>query len=271
MVDHEISSFAADVLERSRTVPVLVDFWAAWCGPCRVLGPVLERLEEQASGRWVLAKVDTDKHQDVAAEYGIKSIPAVKLFVDGKVTKEFVGALPERAIEQWLEKALPDPYRREIERAEELLSAGRDEDAGSVLKNVLVASPGKEAAVVLLARSLIRSNPARAVSLVAELDESCAQFLWVDAIRTMARLAEAVKVPATLPEGDAKETYLTAARELSAGNYEEALKCFIALIREQRYYDDDGGRKACIAIFKVLGDDHPLTSRYRREFSSALY
>lgn len=271
MSDHEVSDFTVDVLERSHTIPVLVDFWAAWCGPCRVLGPVLERLAEKASGRWVLAKLDTDKHQRIAAQYGIRSIPAVKLFVGGKVTDEFVGALPERAIEQWLDKALPHPLRGELEKAQELLATGNDGDARAILERVLAASPGDETAVVLLARSLLRAEPAKAAALVRDLDESSPDFLWVEAIRTVARLSEIVNQGGPLPESDVRDQYLAAAQSLSAGKYEDALEGFIGIIREQRYYDDDGGRKACIAIFKMLGDEHPLTLRYRREFSSALY
>ncbi|HEY6866409.1 MAG TPA: thioredoxin, partial [Candidatus Eisenbacteria bacterium] len=103
-MSHDITDFEQDVIAKSRTVPVLVDFWAEWCGPCRVLGPVLERLADQAQGRWVLAKLDTERFTDVASRYGIMSIPNVKLFVNGEVADEFVGALPEREVRAWLER-----------------------------------------------------------------------------------------------------------------------------------------------------------------------
>ena len=109
-MSHEITDFTTDVLERSNSIPVLVDFWAAWCGPCRTLGPVLERLAEKQAGRWVLAKVDTEKFPQIAAQYGVRGIPNVKLFIKGKVVDEFTGALPERAVEQWLAKAVPGPH-----------------------------------------------------------------------------------------------------------------------------------------------------------------
>ena len=104
MSRYDTDNFDVDVLERSREKPVLVDFWAAWCGPCRVIGPVLERLADDNGDDWELRKLDTEKHPDIARQYRITSIPAVKLFVDGEVKDEFVGALPEQMIVLWLKK-----------------------------------------------------------------------------------------------------------------------------------------------------------------------
>ncbi len=270
-MDHEISDFSRDVIERSKTVPVLVDFWAAWCGPCRTLGPVLESLEKKAGGKWVLAKVDTDKHQDVAARYGIRSIPAVKLFVDGKQAAEFVGALPERSVEQWLEKNLPDANAGALAEAASFLASGNVAEARPVLEKVLSGAPGNEAATVMLARTFVAADPAEAERLVAHLDASSEHFQMVDAIRTVARMARISADPASLPAGGVRERYVAAAAALTAQRYEDALRGFIEVIREDRAYDDEGARKACIAIFKLLGDEHPLTGSYRREFSSALF
>jgi putative thioredoxin len=270
-VNHEISDFSRDVIERSRTVPVLVDFWAAWCGPCRTLGPVLESLEKKAGGKWVLAKVDTDKHQEVAARYGIRSIPAVKLFVDGTQAAEFVGALPERSVEQWLEKNLPDANASALDEAATFLASGNVSLARPILEKILSGAPGNEAATVMLARTYVASDPAEAERRVAHLDASSEHFQVVDAIRTVARMARITADPETLPQGAVRERYGAAAAALTAHRYEDALRGFIEVIREDRAYDDEGARKACIAIFKLLGDEHPLTGSYRREFSSALF
>jgi putative thioredoxin len=108
-MSHEARDFEAEVLERSKEVPVLAAFWAPWCGPCRTLGPVLERMATQAGSRWELVKINTEEHQDLAAAFNIASITAVNPFVDGKVANEFVGALPEREIRRFFEKALPSP------------------------------------------------------------------------------------------------------------------------------------------------------------------
>ncbi|NTU88166.1 MAG: thioredoxin, partial [Chlorobiaceae bacterium] len=107
--------FQGDVLDQSHDIPVLVDFWAAWCAPCRMLGPVLERLAEKYSGSWRLVKIDTEQFPELAERFGVKGIPDVRLFVNGEIVDSFSGALPEHQIEQWLKKAIPGPYAREVE------------------------------------------------------------------------------------------------------------------------------------------------------------
>ncbi len=270
-VNYEIQDFDADVIQRSHALPVLVDFWAGWCGPCRVLSPVLEHLAEQNHNRWALVKVDTDAHQDLAARYGVRGIPNVKLFVDGKVANEFTGALPERAVVQWLEGALPDPFRREIERARQLLAQGSVQAAQEILRGILQKAGSHEQARVLLAGTLLWTDRDRARSLVAGIEEHSEHYAAADAITTILALCDRLQHPETLPAGPSREDYLEGIRGLADGNFEAAVRGFLKVIRSDRYYDDDGARKACVAIFRILGDDHEITRQYRREFSSALY
>ena len=267
----EVQDFDRDVVERSRTVPVLVDFWAEWCAPCRMLGPVLDGLEAKANGRWVLAKLDTDRHQQVAARYGIRGIPNVKLFVDGKPVNEFTGALPEHAVVQWLNGALPNPLSNDVARAELLLREGKQLEGQALLGQVLQKDPANEHARVLLAETYLESTPEKALDLVQGIEEDSRHFGMVDAIRTFAALTMKLEHPDVLPESTVRPSYLEALHALGRYDYDGALNNFIAVIRGDREYDDDGARKACVAIFKVLGEDHEITQKYRREFSSALY
>jgi putative thioredoxin len=267
----EITDFTKDIIERSAGVPVLVDFWAEWCAPCRALGPVLEKLAAEANGRWVLAKVDTERNQSIAAQYGIRSIPSVKLFVDGAVVNEFRGALPESAVRQWLDKALPDPHGKDIERAQVLLKSGKTAEGQEVLQNVLQHDLSNHHARVLLAGTYLGSAPAKSEELVKDIEEDSRHFQMADAIRTFAGLTKKLESAEQLPDRHVKATYIEALRALARGDYETSLDCFIRVIREDRYYDDDGARKACIAIFKVLGEDNDTTRNFRRAFSSALY
>jgi len=267
---YDVSNFEKDVIERSHSVPVLVDFWAEWCGPCKVLGPVLDRLATQGNGTWTLAKVDTEVHTDVARKYNIQSIPNVKLFVDGVVVDEFVGALPEYQVRRWLEDAIPGKYRKQIDQAEAFLVAGNEEAARTLLEEVLSLEPGNIGARILLGRTLIFMDPARAAATIENLDEP-KHLDMLDAIRVVARLHTFANSPGNLPDGDVRQLYHSAIQHLVSHNFDAAVGQFIDVIRKNRSYDEDGSRKACIAIFKLLGEEHAVTLRHRRDFSSALY
>jgi len=128
-MDYEVKDFSNDVIKKSFDVPVLVDFWAEWCGPCKMLSPVLENLADRFKGEWELVKVDTDKNQEIASQYGIRGIPNVKLFSEGNVIDEFTGALPEHMILNWLKKSVPGKNYKKIEVAISLLSSGNNEEA----------------------------------------------------------------------------------------------------------------------------------------------
>lgn len=269
-MEYDVSNFEKEVVERSHSIPVLVDFWADWCGPCKVLGPVLERLAVHGEGKWALAKVDTEQHTDIARKYHIQSIPNVKLFVDGAVVNEFVGALPEYQVQRWLETAIPSKHQKHIEQAEAFLVAGNLDAARALCEQVLSLEPQNIDARILLARSLIFADPSRAAATIDTIDEpKHAEVL--NSIRVVTRLLALAKDPGSLPEGGTQPLYLSAIQHLASGNFDEAVASFIEAIRENRSYDDDGSRKACIAIFKMLGEEHAVTQKHRRDFSSALY
>jgi len=268
---NDVKDFEKEVIRRSFEVPVLVDFWAAWCAPCKMLAPALERLAAQSTGKWVLAKVDTESFPDIAARYGIQSIPNVKLFVDGRVLAEFTGALPESAVQQWLDKNLPSKFQKDIDQAETLLRSGLLQEARSLLEPAIKAEPSNDKARVLLALILLEENHKEALNLVEEIELDSEQFEIVEAIRAFSGLMDKADEPEHLPAADVKAEYLEAILALKKRDFPLALEKFISVIKKDRYYDDDGSRKACIAIFKLLGEDHETTQRYRREFSSALY
>jgi putative thioredoxin len=270
-MNHEVGDFAKDVIERSFTVPVVVDFWAEWCGPCKMLGPILERLEAQSAGKWVLAKVDTDNNQDLAVRYGVRGIPNVKLFVDGKVANEFTGALPERMVVQWLEKSLPDQSRKEIQQAEELVQQGKTLEAQGLLQGIIARTPDKEHARALLATILVWQDRSMAMDLVRAIEEHSPDFPLADAVRTFDGLVRKMEHPEVLAQDAVKGTYLAAIFDLNAKQFDSAIDKFIDVIRANRSYDNDGARKACIAIFKLLGEENDVTKRHRRDFSSALH
>jgi putative thioredoxin len=267
---HEINDFQIDVLERSRQVPVLVDFWAEWCGPCRLLGPVLERLAAEAGGRWALAKVDTEAHPDLAMRYDIRSIPNCKLFVNGDVVDEFVGALPEPALRRWLEQAIPSPLRSTMLEGAALLEAGRFYEAATRLRDVAEADPANAAARVLLARALLHLDPSTVEEALRGVGEDADEAERAEALRALAALAARAERPETLPAGPARAHLLAAARAVRAADWDAALAALIEAMRAQRDAGDGAARDAGRAIFRLLGIEHPACERHHRAFAAAL-
>ena len=266
----DTDDFEKDVIARSHDVPVVVDFWAEWCGPCKVLGPVLERLAQRGDGQWELAKLDTDKHPAVSTRYGIRSIPNVKLFVDGEVADEFVGALPERAVEEWLKKAVPSKYRTQLEGARQLLLEDKPGQATEMLYPIVAAEPDNHQAAALLAQALFGSDPEQALRTVEPIGLGSDYYDVADAIRMLVGVF--TRLDDSPPPADpVRDTYVGAVAAARSGDFEAALDGLIEVVRRNRYYDDDGARKTCIAIFKLLGEDHPTTRRSRPLLSNALY
>ena len=268
---YDTDDFATDVIHRSHTIPVLVDFWAEWCGPCKILGPVLERLADKNEGEWELVKLNTEIHQDVARQYGIRNIPNVKLFVDGEKVDEFAGALPEPKIVDWLRTAIPSKYRSQLAGARQLLTENRISSAIEILHPIVADEPGNDEATVLLGQAFLGSDHRKAVEIVGIVEVGSKHYEAADAVKTLADVFGRMDNADHFDEGPVRNVYVTAIRDVRANAYEKALEGFLDVVRRDRQYDKDGARKVIIAIFKLLGEDHLLTAKYRRALSSALY
>ena len=270
-MSHEVQQFESQVIQRSQQNPVLVDFWAPWCGPCRTLGPVLERMAAEAGGRWELVKVNTEEHQELAAAFKIASIPAVKLFVNGEVADQFVGALPEGEIRRFLEKALPSPNKEQLKKAERLLSEGANAAAAELLETIIRTESESVDARVFLAQALLTSAPERIEAVLAPVGPDSAMADRANALRTLGRLAGLAGQPSALPEAKVRDRYLAGATSVRAGDFAAALPAFIEVLERDKGYDNAGAKEACKAIFQFLGMRHPLVERFFRAFSSALH
>ena len=255
MDSYDIDDFTADVLERSYQNPILVDFWAEWCGPCKIIGPVLERLAEQASD-WELRKLNTEKHPQVA---------------DGEVEDEFTGALPEQMIQNWLTKTLPSKNRAKVAQAQHLISSQQVDKARIVLEEIIRDEPTNDHAKVLLAHIDIWSNSPNATELANQITLDSEHSDTAQAIKKIVALFDHLDAPELLEESPIKEQYLQAINFLMQQNFTGALEMFIEVIKRNRYYDSDGSREACIAIFNLLGEDHVTTRTYHSLFSNSLY
>jgi putative thioredoxin len=273
MIDFELrGDFGREVIEESRNTPVVVDFWAEWCGPCRVLSPTLEKLALEGQGSWKLVKVDTEANPELAQALRIRSIPTVMMIVDGKRTAEFVGALPEKQVRDWLRQNLPQAAPDAASQAREALDAGDAGGAEKQLRKALEKNPEDQEARIMLARLLFRRDPDKAAVVAGEVPEDHALHPVAEGFRFLTALLRRAKegsLPATPPEDAA--AYRDGALAAAKGDYEKALGTWVGLISRNRTLDDDGARRACVAVFAVLGDDHPLTQEYRRRLANALY
>ncbi len=278
-IDVNEENFEAEVLERSTQVPVLVDFWAEWCGPCKVLGPVLEKLAGEYAGEFIIAKVNVDENQGLAGAFGIQGIPAVKLFKDGELASEFTGALPEPMLREFLSKFLPTAADKQVQEAQALENDGKTDEAKALYQEILAADPNHVKALLGLGRLALNEGDAAAameyldkIPIVAderkEADRLIARLsLQSGAAENEAALREKVKAE---PNNIAARFEL--AQALAATEkYDEALKEFLTVVKTDRAFQDDGARKAMIQIFEVLGSEDPLTDKYRSELAAALF
>jgi putative thioredoxin len=239
--------FMARVIERSRELPVVVDFWADWCGPCKALGPALEKAANERAGKIELAKVDVDKNQGLAQSFGIRGIPAVKAFRDGRVAAEFTGAIPPDEVERFFDKLLPS-------EADELTSSGAADEES--LRRALELDPNHAGAAVALARLLLqRGDLDEALALVEPLHSDFAAI----GLTARIKLAQAGKEP----EG--------AFEAWDEGDHEAALEKLQEALGNGADQDErDLLRQVMVAIFTELGPQSELASRHRRRLASTL-
>ncbi|RZV43432.1 MAG: thioredoxin [Acidimicrobiia bacterium] len=266
--------FGAAVLQRSHDLPVVVDFWAEWCGPCRTLGPLLERLAEEYDGAFELVKVDVDANQALAQQFGVQGIPYVMAFRGGQPVNEFTGALPESQVRAWLDTVVPSQLDLQVDEARTAMLDGNNERSEELLRGVLAEKMDhEEAGTALASLYLSRGENALALDVLAPLSPTSD----VEKLRATARLtsSEGADLPALSaaveadPEDGAARIEL--AKALAAGaEFEPALDHYLAVVRNKGERLNEA-RTAMIDIFEVLGADHPLSLMYRRELASALY
>jgi putative thioredoxin len=242
--------FKAKVVERSKEVPVVVDFWAEWCGPCRTLGPALEDAVRKRDGEVELAKVDTDANQQIAQEFGIQSIPAVKAFKDGKVVAEFVGAQPPAAIETFLNEFVPS-------KADRLAEEGDEES----LRKALELDPRHAPSAVGLGRILLdRGETDEALELLRPFPHD---FI-ADGLMARIEISQA-------DNGDRSDELQSAFAAWDDGEPGDALEQLQGVLSvEQDQKRKDALRRVMVAIFTELGTDHPLAREHRRRLAAAL-
>lgn len=280
-IDVSLQDFKPVVIEGSMRAPVIVDFWAPWCAPCRALGPVLEKLEVEYQGKFTLAKINSDENQELAAQYGVRGIPNVKAFVGGRLVDEFSGALPERQVREFLDRVIPTPSEELRLQAREVYRESRaGAKALTLLEQALELDPQNERALIdsaLIMTDLGRLDEAKSfigkLSPLAQMDEAVAALRSrIDFAASAAASpdAEALRqrIAANPHDLDARLQLanLCAAKE----DYAAALDQLLEIVRRDRTFGDDIARKTMLQIFNLLRDGE-LVSEYRRRLASAMY
>ena len=286
MIDTTQDRFTRDVIDASTELPVLVDFWAEWCGPCRVLGPMLEKLEREYNGRFRLVKVNSDHSPDLSAQFNIRSIPCVIAFVDGNPVNAFVGALPESQLRAFVDKVIPDPSEIQRRKAARLLESGDAAGAATSLRSAIALDPANDAARIDLTSLLLidaadpeskRLQEAREVlSHVSRAQQSdptvAALHTRIEALESSARLPPATELEARIQANpaDLQARLDLAHRWIAERRFEAALDQLLAIVERDRAFHDDAARKTALAIFDLAAEHRELVSRFRRRLAAAL-
>jgi len=278
--DADDQTFQQLAVERSRELPVVIDFWAEWCGPCRLLGPILEKLVGEFGGKFVLVKVETEKAPNIAAAFGVQSIPAVYGLRDGQLLDYFVGLLPEAQIRSWIERLLPSPAEQLLAEAR-LLAAGDPKAAEAKYKAAAAADPNLATAKIGLAELLLeRGEVDAAIQILDELEQR--GFLEPEAEKLKAQLHMAAQADKGIDleqlraaaEADPKnlQAKLDLAQGLAADRqFEQALETALAVVQSGKKEFAEPARQLMVDLFRLLEDQPELVTEYRRKLSTALY
>lgn len=265
-------NFEYEVITYSRNVPVLVDFWAEWCQPCKTLSPILEKLTAEAQGALRLAKVNIDQNPNLAMQYSVRSIPTVKAFINGQIVSEFVGVQPEGRIRDFIEKLTPpSPLDLDIEKSQSLLLSHQWEQAEKTLRGILSQKPESAAAMLGLAKALLAlKKPDEALVLLESIPDS-REMRSADLLKPYASALLRFERGELLEETSLDAIFRNSLNLASQRKFPLALDGLLEIINQDKNYHNKIARDVILGILELMGNEDPQTRAYRTELASALF
>ena len=275
------ADFEEQVVEASFKQPVVIDFWAPWCAPCKVLKPILEKLAAKYAGKFQLAKVNSDENPEISARYAVRGIPAVKAMVDGKIVDEFTGALPEGAVRDWLDKVIPSPAEELRREAQQQAATGDVEGALQLLAEASALDPDDEQVRVDAAELLLAKGDAEDAQRLLDTlkDHDILKDARVLQLKAQVRLAEmreegeseaSLAAAIAANENDLEARFKLANVLIAASRPAEGMDQLLEIVRRDRSFRDDIGRKTLLDVFNLLGGQNELVPAYRRKLAVLL-
>lgn len=275
IIDVNETDFEYQVLEYSATAPVVVEFWAGWCIPCRTLGPLLEKLAQEAQGSFRLARLDVDANPNLARRFGIRSIPAVKAFRDGQLVAEFTGLRPEPQVRQFLAQLAPDEAALLVEKGDSLMIMEQPLEAEAAYRNALELSPTSDPAALGLARSLLLQGRAGEARQTLQSLHTPQSYTAVERLAPLVDAMLKLETHAydTLQASDnpLDAAYLRSLRLVGRGNLPAALDGLLEILRQDKRYGSGLAHKLILGLLDLLGEAHPDTRAYRAELAQVLF
>lgn len=272
ILDVNETDFEYEVISFSQNTPVIVDFWATWCRPCKTLSPILEKLAHEAMGAFRLAKVDVDANPNLAIQFGIRTVPTVKAFSMAQIVAEFVGNQPEERIRTFLANITPPSKSRlAIEKGNSLLAAQQWEDAESTFRELLENNPDQPEILFGLAKALLGLGDAFEALLILHNFPTSRQYARAELLIPYAETLGYFKKNQLPQDGDLDFAFNNAIRLASRGNIPSALDGLLDILRQNKRYRDGIAHRVTLSLLELLDQDDPLTRNYRTELASILF
>lgn len=272
IVDVNEADFEYEVVSYSKNVPVVVEFWASWCRPCKVLGPMLEVMAKEAHGAFRLARIDTDLNPNLALQFGVRTIPTVKAMTGGQVVGEFAGMIPEERLREFLGKITPpSPLQLMLEKAESMLSLHQFAQAEKLYRDLLEQAADQPVSLLGLAKALLVQNKGNeALSILRDFPAS-RLYGTAELLLVFAQDIVDLSHNALPDETESDAAYHTAIRLASRGNFPAALDGLLDILRKDKNYRHGRARQVVVGLLELMGEDDPQTREYRSELATVLF